>query len=116
MAGKKFEKGSKEWEMFSEFWDLTKKANAFMRKYDCEFTKDLIKSLHLTKELTETQTKVALTDFWMLCQKYWDCERTDDYWENLVDDTNAYHKKSGNDFSKSMAIAFINKLEKDYRK
>lgn len=115
MAGKKFEKGSKEWEMFSEFWDITKKVNAFMQKYDCEFTKDLIKSLHLTKGLTETQMRTALTDFWLLCQKY-DCEKTDDYWENLVDDANDYHKKNNNDFSKIIAISFIDKLEKEYRK
>lgn len=116
MAGKKFEKGSKEWEMFSEFWDIAKKVNAFMQKYDCEFTKDLIKSLHLTKGLTETQIRTALTDFWLLCQKYWDCEKTDDYWENLVDYANDYHKKNNNDFSKIIAISLIDKLEKEYRK
>ena len=116
MAGKKFEKDSAEWQMFSEFWEIAKRSNSFLRKYNSEFTQSLVESIKLTQNISETQLKSNLTDFWMLCQEFWEIERNDRYWEKLVDETNKFHEKNNNDFSKNIALAFLTKLENKYRK
>lgn len=62
MAGKKFTKGSEEWQMFMDFWNLCQKywepeesddywsrlfneCNAFFRKYASDFARGLAKEL-----------------------------------------------------------------------
>lgn len=70
MASVKFEKGSEEWQMF--------------------------------------------TDFWTLCQKYWEIEDSDEYWEKVIEATGEFHKKykANNDlFAKKIALAFIDTIE-----
>lgn len=70
MASKRFEKGSEEWQMFTEFWKI--------------------------------------------CQRFWAPEENDEYWEQVIDATNEFHKKykANNDvFARKIALAFIDTIE-----
>lgn len=51
-------------------------------------------------------------DYWQLCQKYWDPEESDEYWENVIKDTNAFCEKYGkNKFVIGITLALVNSLE-----
>lgn len=50
-------------------------------------------------------------DFWELCQKYWDPEGSDEYWENAMKDVDAFHKKYKTPYSKHFSIGLLNALE-----
>lgn len=67
MASKRFEKGSEEWQMF--------------------------------------------TDFWKLCQKYWEPEQTDEYWECAVKEFDSFYKKYRTPYAKHLAVGMLNALE-----
>lgn len=68
MAGQRFEKGSEEWLMFMELWQL--------------------------------------------CQKYWNPESNDAYWQELVESANEFYEKFANiPLAKKMALAFCNVQE-----
>ena len=51
-------------------------------------------------------------DYWALCQKYWNPDETDSYWESLIKDTDGFYKKYNTDFSKSLALALVNEAER----
>lgn len=68
MASVKFEKGSPEWQMFTEFWKL--------------------------------------------CQSYWEPENNDEYWKSLHDDSVAFGSKYQNKFAQELAIAFMGYQDK----
>lgn len=56
-------------------------------------------------------------DYWNLCQKYWQAERTDDYWEKVIADTNAFCEKyKVLSLAKKLALAFIEDLDENYKK
>ena len=55
-------------------------------------------------------------DYWALCQKYWEPEESDSYWENLIDATDDFYKKYNTDFAKSLALTLVNELERKSRK
>lgn len=70
MASKRFEKGSEEWQMF--------------------------------------------TDFWKICQQFWEPEDKDDYWDKVVDATGEFYRKYkvNNDiFARKIALAFVDIIE-----
>lgn len=68
MAEVKFQKGSEEWQMF--------------------------------------------VDYWNLCQKHWNVEYTDEYWENLIEDANKFCEKYKDyKFARQVALAFLNTQE-----
>ena len=54
-------------------------------------------------------------DYWTLCQKYWEPEESDSYWENLIDATDDFYKKYNTDFAKSLALTLVNELERKSR-
>lgn len=71
MAEVKFKKGSEEWQMFMDYWDL--------------------------------------------CQKFWEPEREDVWWEMLISETDAFYKKYGTDFARALALVLINEAERKHR-
>ena len=51
-------------------------------------------------------------DYWNLCQKHWQVEDSDSYWEQLVNDTNRFYEKYKSiEFARHVALAFINTQE-----
>ena len=72
MASVKFSKGSEEWQMFIDYWNL--------------------------------------------CQKHWQVESTDEYWENLIDDCNEFCEKYKDyKLAREIAMAFCNAQEKNLK-
>lgn len=71
MASKKFERGSIEWQMF--------------------------------------------TDYWSLCQKYWETEDNNNYWEMVVAETNAFYKKYKTRFAKKLVLALAEELTEKWK-
>ena len=72
MASVKFSKGSEEWQMFIDYWNL--------------------------------------------CQKHWQVESTDEYWENLIDDCNEFCEKYKDyKLSREIARGFCNAQEKNLK-
>ena len=54
-------------------------------------------------------------DFWTLCQKYWDPDDNDDYWESVVKETDVFYRKYNSEFAKSLALTLVNELERKSR-
>lgn len=60
---------------------------------------------------------MMFTDFWQLCQKHWEVDLTDRYWEDLISDANdIYAKYSKIPLARRMINAFLNVKEEEYRK
>ena len=55
-------------------------------------------------------------DYWTLCQKYWEPEESDSYWENLIDATDDFYKKYNTDFAKSLALSLVNEAERKQKR
>ena len=56
-------------------------------------------------------------DYWNLCQKYWQVEKNDDYWDKAIADTNAFCEKyKVLSLAKKLALAFIEDLDENYKK
>jgi hypothetical protein len=51
-------------------------------------------------------------DYWALCQKYWDPDDNDDYWESVVKETDVFYRKYNSEFAKSLALTLVNELER----
>ena len=51
-------------------------------------------------------------DYWALCQKYWEPDDSDVYWENLIKDTDGFYKKYNTDFARSLSMALVNESER----
>lgn len=51
-------------------------------------------------------------DYWALCQKYWEPEESDSYWENLIDATDDFYKKYSTEFAKALALSLVNEAER----
>lgn len=54
-------------------------------------------------------------DFWGLCQKYWEPDDNDDYWESVVKETDVFYRKYNSEFAKSLALTLVNELERKSR-
>lgn len=54
-------------------------------------------------------------DFWTLCQKYWEPDDNDDYWESVVKETDVFYRKYNSEFAKSLALTLVNELERKSR-
>ena len=54
-------------------------------------------------------------DYWALCQKYWDPDDNDDYWELVVKETDVFYRKYNSEFAKSLALTLVNELERKSR-
>lgn len=51
-------------------------------------------------------------DFWTLCQKYWEPEESDSYWEDLIEATDDFYKKYNTEFAKALALTLVNEVER----
>lgn len=51
-------------------------------------------------------------DFYKFCQKYWEVETADAYWDGLTEEAEKLYKKYKDDFCKSQLLAFLDYLEK----
>lgn len=51
-------------------------------------------------------------DYWSLCQKYWEPENKDVYWENAVKNTDEFYKKYNTEFARTLALCLIDELER----
>lgn len=68
MASKRFDKGSEEWLLFMEYWQL--------------------------------------------CQKYWEPEENDAWWDEALHQIDLFSKKYGSTvFARGLCMALVNKLE-----
>lgn len=68
MSAVKFDKGSKEWQMF--------------------------------------------VDFWNICQKYWEVESNDTYWQDLIDESEEFADKYKDiELSRKLVLSFIESQE-----
>lgn len=68
MSAVKFDKGSKEWQMF--------------------------------------------VDFWNICQKYWEVEINDNYWQDLIDESEEFADKYKDiELSRKLVLSFIETQE-----
>ena len=54
-------------------------------------------------------------DYWALCQKYWEPDDNDDYWESVVKETDVFYRKYNSEFAKSLALKLVNELERKSR-
>ena len=54
-------------------------------------------------------------DNWALCQKYWEPDDNDDYWESVVKETDVFYRKYNSEFAKSLALTLVNELERKSR-
>lgn len=52
---------------------------------------------------------MMFTDYWQLCQKYWEVEEDNDkYWEDLTKEVINFPERHGGDkFAVALALAFI---------
>ena len=54
-------------------------------------------------------------DYWALCQKYWEPDDNDDFWESVVKETDVFYRKYNSEFAKSLALTLVNELERKSR-
>ena len=54
-------------------------------------------------------------DYWALCQKFWEPEAEDVWWEQLIQETDAFYKKYCTDFARALALELVNEAERKYR-
>ena len=54
-------------------------------------------------------------DYWALCQKYWEPDDNDDYWESVVKETDVFYRKYNSEFAKLLALTLVNELERKSR-
>lgn len=71
MAGKKFSKGSKEWQMFMDYWNL--------------------------------------------CQKFWEPEDNDQYWEQVISEADAFYRKYNTGLSRGWSVELVAELERKHK-
>lgn len=56
------------------------------------------------------------TEYWKICQQYWEVENTDEYWEGLVQEAERFFKKYKNiNLSKALIMGFLDTQEKIYK-
>lgn len=61
---------------------------------------------------------ILFQDFWKICQSFWIPEDNDEYWERVVEETDAFYKKykeTNEIFVREITFAFINSLEKRWK-
>ena len=59
-----------------------------------------------------TEEWLMFMDYWNLCQRHWVVEKADDYWEQLIQEANAFIAKYENiELAKNLALALVNTQE-----
>lgn len=51
-------------------------------------------------------------DYWKMLEENWGVEDSEAYWNKVIEDTNAFYRKYETEFSKELALALINELER----
>ncbi len=54
-------------------------------------------------------------DFWNIYKKYYEPQESEKYWESMVEEINAFHKKYNTDFSRALALALSNEIERKWK-
>lgn len=63
-----------------------------------------------------TETFDMFQDYWKLIQNNWDVEDNDEYWQEAIRQTDEFYKKYKTEFAKDLAVAYMNELERRYKK
>ena len=51
-------------------------------------------------------------DYWALCQRHWQVEDTDEFWEFVLRDIKEFGNKYKTEFAKDLAVLFYTELER----
>lgn len=51
-------------------------------------------------------------DYWKMLEENWGVEDSEAYWNKVIEDTDAFYRKYETEFSKELALALINELER----
>lgn len=51
-------------------------------------------------------------DYWKMLEENWSVEDTEIYWNKVIEDTKAFYGRYKTEFSKELALALINELER----
>lgn len=51
-------------------------------------------------------------DFWKLLQDHWEVEKTDEYWQKVIAESDSFYRKYQTELSKDLVLAFVNELER----
>ena len=51
-------------------------------------------------------------DYWKMLEENWGVEDSEAYWNKVIEDTDAFYGKYETEFSKELALALINELER----
>lgn len=51
-------------------------------------------------------------DYWKMLEENWGVEDSEVYWNKVIEDTDAFYRKYETEFSKELALALINELER----
>ena len=51
-------------------------------------------------------------DYWALCQKFWEPEDNDQYWTQLISETDKFYKKYSSEFARGLALELVNETER----
>ncbi len=51
-------------------------------------------------------------DYWKMLEENWGVEDTEIYWNKVIEDTKAFYGRYKTEFSKELALALINELER----
>lgn len=55
-------------------------------------------------------------EYWRLYKQYYEPEDNDEYWQEVVDATNAFYEKYKTEFARGLALQLVNELERRSRK
>lgn len=58
------------------------------------------------------------SDYWLLCQKYWEVEDNENYFQKAMQEVKEFRKKyekTNPIFSMEITLAFINTIDKKYK-
>lgn len=51
-------------------------------------------------------------DYWNMLEENWGVEDSETYWDGVIEDTKAFYGRYKTEFSKELALALINELER----
>lgn len=51
-------------------------------------------------------------DYWNMLEENWGVEDSETYWDRVIEDTKAFYGRYKTEFSKELALALINELER----
>lgn len=63
-----------------------------------------------------TEMYELFNDYWQLIQEYWQIENNDQYWSDLVNDSDVISKKYKSSFADKLIQTFLKEQEERFRK